>query len=506
MTTDPGARPQFRILLIEDSEDDAELIGFSLRDAPFAAAIERVETEEDFVERLDRAVPDTILCDYHLPRFDMRRALRIVREERGLDVPFIVVSRLIGEDAAVEAMRQGADDYLLKGRLGRLQLAMQAAIERVSLRRQRHAAEAALRRADLLNRSLLDSLPMQVALLDAAGCILAANRAWDEARRLRRGAPSAVGTNFLEFVDSRGPEVGALASDVRHGIEAVIERREASFAVEYPAPGERSRWLALRAAPLADGENGAVVSIEDITPRMLSHLALHDANRRLRELSHRILAVQEEERRAIALELHDDFGQSLAALKIALFGVRERAASADAERAGQCIAIADDLLERIRALAYSLRPPQLEEFGLEIALRELARRQASLAGLAIDCRVRLEAAPLPAPVEGACFRIVQEAINNATRHAKASRIAVDVEAGDRLLQVVVRDDGAGFDMEQGQPGRAGGLGLAGMAERAELAGGRLKIRSRKGLGTRVSAVFPLDAAAGPVPPAEEEDA
>jgi signal transduction histidine kinase len=120
--------------------------------------------------------------------------------------------------------------------------------------------------------------------------------------------------------------------------------------------------------------------------------------------------------------------------------------------------------------------------------------------------VRLEAAPLPAPVEGACFRIVQEAINNATRHAKASRIAVDVEAGDRLLQVVVRDDGAGFDMEQGQPGRAGGLGLAGMAERAELAGGRLKIRSRKGLGTRVSAVFPLDAAAGPVPPAEEEDA
>lgn len=503
MTTEPGTRPRYRILLIEDSEDDAELIGFSLRDAPFEAALVRVETEEEFLARLDEEAADVILCDYHLPRFALDRALRIVREERALDVPFIVVSRLIGEDAAVEAMRQGADDYLLKGRLGRLQLAIQAAVERLSLRRERGAAEAALRRADLLNRSLLDSLAMQVALLDERGCILAANRAWDEACKLRRGAPSAVGTNFLEFVDSRAAQVGPLARDVRRGIEAVIERREASFAIEYPSPGERARWFSLRAVPLADAEPGGVVSIEDITPRMLSHLALHDANRRLQELSRRILAVQEEERRAVALELHDDFGQSLAALKIALFRLRDRAAPGDATQAGECIGITEDVLERIRGLAYSLRPPQLEQFGLESALLELARQQAALSGIAIDCRVRLGAARLPAAVESACFRIAQEAISNATRHAGGTRIAVDLEAGDRLLQLVVRDDGAGFDMEEA---RSGSLGLAGMAERAELAGGRLKVRSRKGLGTRISAVFPLDAAASPVAAVEEEDA
>jgi signal transduction histidine kinase len=504
MTKDPGARPRCRIVLIEDSEDDAELIAFSLRDAPFEAAIARVETEEDFVARLDANAIDVILCDYHLPRFEMRRALAIVREERGLDLPFIVVSRLIGEDAAVEAMRQGADDYLLKGRLGRLQIAIQAAIERVSLRRARVRAESALRRANLLNKSLLDSLAMQVALLDAGGSILAANRAWDESCRLRRGAPSPIGTNFLEFVGSRGADLGGLATEIRGGIEAVIEGREASFGVEYPAPGERSRWFALRAMPLADGERGAVVSIEDITPRMLSHLALHDANRRLQEVSRRVLAVQEEERRAIALELHDDFGQSLAALKIALFRLREHASGEDAAQAGQCIAITEDVLERIRGLAYSLRPPQLEQFGLESALRELAAQQAGLAGIAIDCRVRLEGTRLPAPVEGACFRIAQEAINNATRHAKASRIALDLEASGRLVQLVVRDDGAGFDMEAGEGARPGSLGLTGMAERAELAGGRLKIRSRKGLGTRVSAVFPIGAEAGPIAALEED--
>ncbi len=506
MTNQPGSRPRYRILLIEDSEDDAELIGFSLRDAPFEAALVRVETEEEFLARLDEEPAQVILCDYHLPRFAMERALRIVREERALDVPFIVVSRLIGEDAAVEAMRQGADDYLLKGRLGRLHLAIEAAMERVSLRRERGAAASALRRADLLNRSLLDSLAMQVALLDEAGCILAANRAWDEACKLRRGAPSALGTNFLELIDSQAAEVGSLAVDVRRGIQAVIERREPSFAIEYPAPGERSRWFALRAVPLADAERGGVVSIEDITPRMLSHLALHDANRRLRELSRRILAVQEEERRAIALELHDDFGQSLAALKMALFRLRERATAADAPQVAECIGITEDVLERIRGLAYSLRPPQLEQFGLESALVELARQQAALSGIAIDCRVRLGAARLPVAVESACFRIAQEAINNATKHAGGKRIAVDLEAGDRLLQLVVRDDGAGVDMDEARPARGASLGLAGMAERAELAGGRLKVRSRKGLGTRVSAVFPLDAAASPVAAVQEEEA
>jgi len=108
-------------------------------------------------------------------------------------------------------------------------------------------------------------------------------------------------------------------------------------------------------------------------------------------------------------------------------------------------------------------------------------------------------------VESACFRIAQEAINNATKHAGGKRIAVDLEAGDRLLQLVVRDDGAGFDMDEARPARGGSLGLAGMAERAELAGGRLKVRSRKGLGTRVSAVFPLDAAT-PVAAMQEEEA
>src|SRR5258708_3564142 len=178
MTDKQALESARRILLVEDSADDAELVAFALRKMPFAFSIDRVETAEDFNARLDSSPPDVVLCDYHLPRFSMREALRIVREERGLDIPFIVVSRLIGEDAAVEAMQNGANDYLLKGRLGRLPTAIASALERTAARREMALADVAIKRGSLLMRSLLNSLAMRIAVLDREGAILTANSAW----------------------------------------------------------------------------------------------------------------------------------------------------------------------------------------------------------------------------------------------------------------------------------------------------------------------------------------
>ena len=492
------------LLLVEDSADDAELIGFALRDTPFAFSLERVETERDFAAALTARPPDVILCDYHLPRFSMRRALQIVREERALDTPFIVVSRLIGEDAAVEAMRNGADDYLLKGRLGRLPAAIAAQLERIESRRERARTEAALRRSDLLNRSLLDSIVMRIAVLDGDGAILATNGAWE---RHRAGETSGagvpgVGGNYLDFLAAPQPDEANAAGAIRAGIEEVIARTADNFVHEYQVPRRSPRWESLRAVPLADSGQGAVVSIDDVTPRMLAHLALRDANKRLQELSRRVLQVQEDERRAIALELHDDIGQSLAALKIALHALHGRVPAEEAARAAQCLEITEETLDKLRRLSYSLRPPQLDQFGLEGALRALAEQQRSLTGIAIDCMVSgLDRRP-DAMVEGACYRIAQEALNNATRHAKAKHVVIQLDARERLLQLAVRDDGVGFEEEEARRRAAasGSLGLIGMAERAQLAGGWFKVRSAKGLGTRISATFPMDGAARPLAP------
>jgi two-component system sensor histidine kinase UhpB len=493
--------PTRRIVLVEDSPDDAELIGFALRNAPFNFFVERVETLEEFVAKLALDTPDVILCDYHLPRFSMREALRIVREERGLDIPFIVVSRLIGEDAAVEAMQNGADDYLLKGRLGRLPASIEATLERYRSRRQMERADEALARSSLLSRSLLNSLAMRIAVVDRVGKIVAVNAAWERFHGEAQDAVAghlAVGANYIDHLRAIEAQYGAAILPISAGVEAVIERREARFAMEYQVPMRSgTRWELIRAEPLEDSEHGAVISIENVTPRMLANLALHDANARLQRLSQRIIDVQEEERRAIALELHDDVGQSLAALKMMLHKIAGTAPGGENAAVAHGLAITEDALEKLRRLAYSLRPPQLDQFGLEGALRWLADQQSKATGIAIECRFAgLDRRP-HGTVEGACYRIAQEALNNASRHANATQVVIDVKLHDRLIRIAIRDDGAGFDADDAhaRAARSGRLGLLGMAERAELAGGWLKVKSVKGSGTTVSATFPFEGAA-----------
>lgn len=502
MRPDPGLS-RVRILLVEDSADDAELIAFALRNAPFSFDLARVEAEDEFVAALDTTPLEVILCDYHLPRFSMPRALHLVRAERGLETPFIVVSRLIGEEAAVEAMQKGADDYLLKGRLGRLPAAIAAALERVRARREQAAADEALRRSDLLNRSLLSSLSMRIAVLDADGAIVQANRAWERHAAAHSGeaASLAIGANFLAHLAAIDDPSGA-AAQARAGTEAVIAHREPRFGIEYQLPpGPVARWELLRAEPLEDRGRGAVVSIEDITARMLMNLALQGANRRLQELSRRLLSVQEDEHRAIALELHDDIGQSLAALKIALHAEVAARPDGDAQALRQCLAVAEETIEKLRRLSYSLRPPQLDQFGLEGALRALAEQQQRSTGIAVACRVlNLDRRPPPA-IEMACYRIAQEALNNATRHARPTQVVIEVERRELTLRLAVRDNGQGFDERQAreQAGRRGSLGLAGMAERAELAGGKLKVRSVPHSGTTVVATFVVEPLAATQP-------
>lgn len=347
-------------------------------------------------------------------------------------------------------------------------------------------------------RGILESLDSRIAVLDGDGRVVAVNSAWKRFDDVRLAAGfSAVreGDNYLDLLE-------ALARDRKGFAEAAAAARrmiarEVPFAeVDYPIDGPGgSRWFAARLTPLDAIEGGVVVAHEDVTDRVLQHEALERAHGRLKTLSNRVLAVQEEERRAISRELHDDVGQNLAALKMALH--RMQRPEGDARAAGECSAIVEALLEKIRAIAQDLRPAQLEQLGLGDALRWLAERQARATGIAISCdSARAGAARLPAALEIACYRIAQEAINNATRHARPHAIAIKLKKSSGVVELAVRDDGTGFDVEaeRSRALRAGSLGLVGMEERAELAGGRVEIRSTVGAGTVVLARFPAGAA------------
>ena len=217
--------------------------------------------------------------------------------------------------------------------------------------------------------------------------------------------------------------------------------------------------------------------------------ALRESAKRHRVLSQKLLEAQETERRSLALELHDQLGQLLTAIRLALRARRREGQLAET------IGLVDQAIDEVRSLALALHPPSLEKLGLPEALRAYLDREAERTGLAIHLAVSpMEGRP-PAAVETACFRLVQEALTNVVRHSGARRVDVELHAREAALELSIRDDGKGFDVAAARSRAQAGasLGVLGMEERVALAGGQLEIESSPGRGTIIRARFPLSA-------------
>jgi signal transduction histidine kinase len=215
----------------------------------------------------------------------------------------------------------------------------------------------------------------------------------------------------------------------------------------------------------------------------------------------RLVAAMEEERAHIARELHDVVGQALTAVRLSLLALDGPGGRtpAGASRISNSLAAVDDAIRQVRTASFNLRPSVLDDLGLGPALRALGREVAHRSGLAVSCRVAIGDVRLAPEVETTCFRVAQEAITNAVRHAGARRVVIRVVLRRRTgtLVLEVRDDGAGFD-----PSRctgASGIGLRGMAQRSAIVGGSVEVRSAIGDGTTVIAHFPVGRVVGRVP-------
>jgi PAS domain S-box-containing protein len=246
------------------------------------------------------------------------------------------------------------------------------------------------------------------------------------------------------------------------------------------------------------GRRAAIGVVQDVTVSKRAQDELRAANQRLRTLSDRVLAVQEEERRHISRELHDDVGQSIVALGIGLHRLEAFVDPSRRALLAECIDVADAVRERIREISVELHPPHLDQLGLQDALRWLVNRHRDITGMDVACRFSgVEELRIPPVIEAACYRICQEALNNATRHASPRSVTVELSAANGRLVVRVSDDGVGFDQAEQRVRlvTSGNLGLISMEERARLAGGKLELRSAPHAGTCVSALFPIDARA-----------
>jgi len=216
---------------------------------------------------------------------------------------------------------------------------------------------------------------------------------------------------------------------------------------------------------------------------------LVEARLRLGQLSRLLITAQEQERGRIARELHDDTGHILTALRMQLDALGSVPDEAALE---QCKLLADEAVVQVRRLALNLRPAMLDEIGLVPALDWVLQDQARRAGWTVRFDAADTGERYSADVETACFRILQEALTNTARHAAATHVEVSLNRTRTALELLVADDGRGFEIGEGTIGPAAWshFGLVSMRERAKLLKGELRIASTPGRGTRVHASFP----------------
>jgi signal transduction histidine kinase len=203
----------------------------------------------------------------------------------------------------------------------------------------------------------------------------------------------------------------------------------------------------------------------------------------------RVVAAQELERKRLARELHDETGQALTSILLGLKTVEEAKTPEEAHgAAAQLRGLIVQTLQSVRRLAVELRPKALDDFGLVPALERLADTFGQASGIAVDLETPIAEERLPAEVETALYRIVQEALTNVAKHAGATRVSILVTRKDGAVTAVIEDDGRGF--EAGGTDGAG-LGLVGMKERLGLLNGRFQIESTEGSGTTIVAEVPV---------------
>jgi len=321
--------------------------------------------------------------------------------------------------------------------------------------------------------------------IDAYWRILDRTVAWtpEERSRLRDSF-------FYDELVPRRNAMLQIADQIAMANERGLNRSEEQIAAS--SDGLRRSLMATFAITLAGGILLALVTItrtlhlEREIERRLEENSRARAD--LQELSAKLLRAQENERRTLARELHDEVGQSLSAILMEAENAEE-AASADKLRdhLASIRTLAGKTVNEVRDLALLLRPSMLDDFGLVPALNWYAREMSKRTGLNVVLTADENADDLPDEHKTCIYRLAQEAINNSARHANARTVEVEVKREAARVVFSVRDDGAGFDTRFVR-----GLGLLGMEERVRRLGGRLEIDSRLGRGTRIAAELPIE--------------
>lgn len=477
------------LIVVEDSEDDFDLVVSSLAKSGRRVDARRVETDASLRAALAESVPEAVISDHRLPGFSSFEALRIVRD-RDQDLPFVIVSGTIGEQTAVEAMREGASDYLMKDELVRLGPALSRALDNAAARRRRREAEAALIDSEARFRALTANLPGVVFQLELLGERFRLLYVSDGVRRIFGLEPDQVTRHPESLLELASPaESDRLCRELREAGQVAQPFRWIGRLP--PREGVSVEWVDVAASARRTGPDRVVWDgiIVDVTPRIRTEHALAASREELRKLAMHLAQVSEREREALSRELHDEVGSMLTGLRFSLAWLKgelkgEPRFDVHIERTEKLV---DSAIQASTRIMHDLRPAILDA-GIVPALEWLVREFSERIGITAVFHGPPDEPDLGPDESIVVFRICQEALNNAAKHADAKRVDVFFEVTTTEILLDVEDDGrgiAGADLE-----KTDRYGVRGMRERAASLGGEVEIVRRPEGGTHLRVSLP----------------
>jgi signal transduction histidine kinase len=499
-----------RVLYAEDDPVVATFVTECFRRAGMESGLEIVATGLECLDRMARGGIDVLLLDLKLPDID---GLPILGElaMRGDPTPVVIVSAQGQTKMAVEALRAGAVDCVDKGSAQFFQIAEVAT--RVYEQHQAESTGAApvpprtkksrvlfIETAAAMRNTFKDFFAQSATQIELS--FVSTPDEFDSCLTGSFEADGAIvgqppfGTDPLEVLRKLRARVADLP------VILIAPNNDAEMAVAAFKFGaldfiqKTTGYLPRVAFSLASGirrvelaRHNTRLSRELLAVNRSLEAQVKTRVGEIRTLSMRLLNIQEQERRDIARELHDQIGQMLTALKLQLENAVLDATGPLKAKLTDSYGIARDLLSRTRALTLQLRPNLLDDLGLRSALSwhlELFQRQT---GVMVTSEISLADEQLASELEMSIFRVVQEALTNVARHSGCKAANVTITENDTQILVEITDRGHGFDFAT-VSARRDSIGLAGMAEKVNWAGGELEITSSVGKGTRIHATFP----------------
>lgn len=478
-----------RLLIVEDEAPVAQMIVAAVRRLGYDVVGVTDSAQQGFALAAS-ARPDLAVLDIELhgrtEGFDLAHRLR-----HELDIPSIFLTGRSDEATLQQVRQSGSFGYLLKPfRPQELKACLELAL-------QRHARESHLARLERAFSAAIRCAADGVILTDPAQQVTYLNPAaerltgWTCEQAIgqplakvfqQQEAPPESDTTFL-----RAREMAAARPAAPPPAEVLLlTARQETIPVE------------VTRAPLQDevhGDLGTVLVFRDITERKRYQAALQESRHQLRALARNLETTREDERARIAREVHDELGQMLTKLKMDLAWLQRRLGPiADAgleRRLHGMTQLLDETVQTVRRIANELRPGMLDTLGLSAALEWETQQFQARTG--IPCRFETDPALTTPPdriAAIALYRILQEALTNVARHARASQVHVRLECSDTALRLIIQDNGQGATPEQLR--RPGCLGLLGMHERVHSLGGECRIESHPGRGTRILVTLPLN--------------